>query len=763
MIVFLLLLFFLSGTSALLYQVAWVRVLGPVFGVTVYAVGTVLAAFMAGLALGSYVSGRLADRSSSPLRVYGLVEMGIGATALLTLPAFAALPEVYRGLYDLLLGHPWAVAALRAVLAFVILVVPTSLMGATLPIMVRSSLLRAGPLSRHIALFYAVNTAGAVAGTLAAGFYLIGSIGVAATILLAASLNLVLGLSALAASFRVAARVPAEATREAPMAAGPTPGPRGDAAILVVYGLSGFCALAYEVAWTRALVMFFDNSIYAFAIMLATVLAGIAVGSYAVNPLLQRRANWLFAFAVLELAVGATALLSVLLLSRMRGVVALLAQLSAGLLNAEGSYVFLATVSFVTIFPTTFLLGVLFPVVARIYAPQAARVGRRLGQLYAANVTGAIFGSLAASFVLVPTLGSQRTLEGLAAANLGLGALLLALARPAPAALRIGLALGTAGGLALFLLTVPDMYQRILRGRFPDHEILWYQESAESTVTVVKNPEGEKILYVNARGQASTSSYLVRFHRQMAHLPVLLHPDPRRALVVGLGGGATAGAIALHEGVHVDVVELSPGVPPATALLSEINDGVLERPNVRLRVDDGRNYLLLTANRYDIITGDVFLPFDAGSAYIYAAEYFQLARQSLTDDGFVAQWLPPFNDTVYRLVLRTFLSTFPHVTLWLNGDLLIGSNQPLRVDPAVLAQRVRQPALREVLPTLGLQTPEAILGQFNASTEELREYAGSGLVISDDRPVIEYYRGLPMDPSPPDLSRYRRDFTQVLK
>ncbi|MBI2911632.1 MAG: fused MFS/spermidine synthase [Chloroflexi bacterium] len=763
MIIFLLLLFFLSGTSALLYQVAWVRVVGPVFGVTVYAIGTVLAAFMAGLALGSYVSGRLADRSSSPLRVYGLVEMGIGTTALLTLPAFTALPEVYRGLYDLLLGHPWAVAALRALLAFVILVVPTSLMGATLPIMVRSSLLRAGPLSRHIALFYAVNTAGAVAGTLASGFFLIGTVGVTTTIVLAAGLNLLLGVSALATSFLTAAAVRTETITATPGETEAKPTHGRDTAVLAVYGLSGFCALAYEVAWTRALVMFFDNSIYAFAIMLATVLAGIALGSYAVTPFLQRRANWLFVFATLELGVGAAALLSVLFLSRMRGIVAQLAQISAGWLDFQTTDLFLATVSFLTIFPTTFLLGVLFPVVARVHAPQAAAVARRLGQLYAANVTGAIFGSLAASFVLVPTLGSQSTLQALAAANLGLGVALLALARPASRPLRTGLALAAGGGLALFLLSVPDMYQLILIGRFPGYDILWYQESVESTVTVVREPAGAKILYVNARGQASTQPELVRFHRQMAHLPVLLHADPRRALVVGLGGGATAGAIALHEGVNVDVVELSPGVPRAAAFLAEVNDGVLERPNVRLRVDDGRNYLLLTANRYDIITGDVFLPFDAGSAYIYAAEYFRLARQSLTDDGVVAQWLPPFNDTVYRLVLRTFLSNFPHVTLWLNGDLLIGSNRPLRVDPAVLAQRVRQPALREVLPTLGLDTSDTILRQFNASTAELWEYAGDGLVISDDRPLIEYYRGLQMDSRPPDLSRYRRDLTQVLK
>src|SRR5579884_664066 len=317
----LLVLFFCSGISGLIYQVLWLRVLSLVFGVTIFAVSTVLASFMAGLAVGSYGAGKLADRLRNPLAAYGATEVLIGLTALVTPELILGLQGVYHALYEALGGAPLLVGGVRIVLAFLILLVPTSLMGATLPIVVKSSLMRTESLSHNVSLLYAVNTFGAIVGAASAGFFLVGSLGIRSTTNVAAALNLLVGLSALLAARFLVGSADAPAGEADPAEAAP------DTAVAVpataqrlvfwAFGLSGFISLAYEVVWSRALAMFFNSSVYAFTVMLATVLFGIAVGSWAINPFMRRRWNWTLVFAVLELLVALSAALSITTLGEM--------------------------------------------------------------------------------------------------------------------------------------------------------------------------------------------------------------------------------------------------------------------------------------------------------------------------------------------------------------------------------------------------------------------------------------------------------------
>ncbi|MBX5490077.1 MAG: fused MFS/spermidine synthase [Chloroflexi bacterium] len=777
----LLLLFFCSGISGLVYQVLWLRILSLTFGVTVFAVSTVLASFMAGLALGSYLAGRIADRLRNPLLAYGTVEVCIGVAALLVPPLIFGLQGVYKTLYEALGGAPLLVGAVRVVLAFLIMLVPTSLMGATLPIIIKSSLMRAEGLSQNVSLLYAVNTFGAIVGTAMAGFYLVATYGIQTTTNLAATVNIVVGLAAVVAA-RLLAPTLTEAQeairagdRAVAQSAALIPS-RVQRVVFAAFALSGCLSLAYEVVWSRVLAMFFNSSVYAFTVMLTTVLFGIAVGSWAITPLLRRRWNWVLVFGLLELAVALTAALSLLTLGQMYPLTGLLQEVRGVRRLLADDLSFMAVVAFLAIFPPMFLLGMTFPAAARVYAANAADAGRRIGAIYSANTCGAIFGSIAGGFVLIPHLGAQNSLVALALGNAAIGLALLAVAgRPAPLS-RLALAVGPAVVLGLLLRLAPNLYPAIFAGReewlrtrpfvpedaFCAGQTIWYEESLENTVSVSLTPSDVRCLFTNSRGQTNSDPGLVAYHRTIGHFGLLLHPNPRDMLVVGLGGGATPGAAAQWENVHVDIVELSEGVVHAAPWFREENYDVLNLPNVTLRVDDGRNYLLLTGKRYDVVTADIIRPNDAGAANLYSVEYFRLVRDVLKDDGLMVQWLAPFSEYQYKLLMRTFLAAFPHVTLWSNGDLLVGSKSPIRIDPAVLEAKFRQERAATALEHVGLFNAQQVLDRYNASKPELERVAGDGPIITDNHPYIEYFRSLPRD-GPPDVTGYSHNVAEILK
>jgi spermidine synthase len=800
----LLLLFFCSGISGLIYQVLWLRILSLTFGVTIFAVSTVLASFMAGLAIGSFAAGKISDRLRNPLAAYGIAEVLIGLTALVTPELIQALQGGYQALYGALGGAPLLVGAVRIVLAFLILLVPTSLMGATLPIVIKSSLMRSEGLSQNVSLLYAVNTFGAIVGAGTAGFFLVGSLGIRSTTNVAAALNLLVGITALLAArglvgawghgvegqeepLEAVPHVAAHGTNgrledgalaadARPLAADSRPLSPALRVVFWAFGISGCLSLAYEVVWSRVLSMFFNSSVYAFTVMLCTVLFGIALGSYALNPFMRRRWNWLLVFAVLELAVALTAVLSILTLSEMYTLTAVMQDLPGVRRVLSTPIRFMAFVSFVAIFPPMFLLGMTFPVAARIYAADAVDAGRRIGAIYSANVFGAIFGSVIAGFLLIPHLGSQNSLALLAAGNLLVGLALLWAARGVAPRVRALVALVPLVLLGAVVLGAPDMYATIFDGReqflrtrpfvaedsFCAGPTVWHEESLENTVSVVQTPSDIYCLFTNSRGQTNTDPGLVRYHRLIGHFGMLLHPNPLDVLVVGLGGGATSGAASQWEDSRVDVVELSDGVVHAAPWFAAESYDVVNQPNVHLRVDDGRNYLLLTDRRYDVVTADIIRPNDAGAANLYSADYYRLVRNVLKDDGLMVQWLAPFSDYQYKLLMRTFLDVFPYVTLWSGGDLLVGSKSPITVDPAALATKFRPSRHADALADIGFTDAQQVLDMYNANKDELVDVAGPGPIITDNFPYVEYFRSLPKD-GYPDLSVYSHDVTEILK
>jgi spermidine synthase len=395
------------------------------------------------------------------------------------------------------------------------------------------------------------------------------------------------------------------------------------------------------------------------------------------------------------------------------------------------------------------LLGASLPIAARIVIPNRGHAGRHLGVLYAGNTAGAILGAWTAGFFLLPTLGSQHSIMLLAAVNAAT-ALALALASGKGRLWAVPVAAGMVlGALLVSTKLAPDMYRHLVAGHFPGRDIVWIGEGLESSVAVVEYPSvGPREMYINGIPQASDEPGTVGFHRLLAHIPMILHDDPQDVLIVGIGGGTTAGALAAHNPRLLEVVELSHTVVQGAGYFSHINGEVLRFPNLTLKIDDGRNHLLLTDRKYDVVTADVIHPHNAGSAVLYSYEYYALAARALKRGGIMAQWLEnrednPDSDAQRRLMARTFLAAFPHATLWALDSLLIGSNEPIDTSLEAIRTRWDRRDLGRLMRGTTFQSPEDFRTLHSLGDAELRAWAGEGPIMTDDRPYVEYFLSMP--------------------
>jgi spermidine synthase len=291
--------------------------------------------------------------------------------------------------------------------------------------------------------------------------------------------------------------------------------------------------------------------------------------------------------------------------------------------------------------------------------------------------------------------------------------------------------------------------------------LLWRQEGVQTTVEIHEQRGGRnsRVMYLDGMHQASDYPQMAFVHHRIGAMPVMLHPNPSDALVVGLGGGATAGAVARYPGLSVDVVELSAAVVGGASFFTHINFDLLKRPNVTLRVDDGRNYLLTTRRKYDVITADIILPRHAGAGALYSREYFALVRNAMKDDGLVLQWNGGESDTTYRLILRTFLSVFPETTLWADGTLMVGSIEPFAFSRSAYQRRYQDPRFRELFDW----DFDTVAGMYLAGPPDVRDWVGDGPILTDDRPLIEYFLSLPANEGPADLSSLARRPDQIVR
>lgn len=733
----LLLLFFGSGASGLIYQVVWMRALALALSVTVYAVATVLCAFMAGLALGAFVAGRLADRLRRPLLVFGLLEIGIAVTGLAAPRVLLASGPAYGWLAAELGEATLALAVARFLFASAVLLIPCTLMGMTLPLLSRAVVAREDEVGRGAGGLYAANTLGAVAGCIAAGFFLIPSLGLTATSSVAAAVNLVVGITAATRGRRVWRPVASSEAVE------PAERDRASArAVLaaVIFGASGFTALGYEVLWTRALEQFTHNSTYAYTVMLAVFLLGIGAGSAAASALADRARRPLLLLGCVELAIGVSVIGSLLLYMRLlhwipRAVTAL------GGLDSWGRAIALVFgVAGACLLATTLLFGATFPLVARAVVDSVRSVGRRIGFAYTVNTLGAILGAVVVGFLVLPVLGLRGSFLVLIGVNLAIGVLAVASSTSRRAA---GLAAGLAAAAlaAAVLLVPPRLFERIFTERYG--RLLLYREQITDTVMVTQDARGERLIrYGDGRGTAGTATF--REDRSYAHVAMLAHPAPRRILNICFGVGNSLSSVTQYPVERVDAVELSPGVAHAAPFFRRTNRDVLADPRVHLRIQDGRNFLLASSARYDVIRLDPPELHTAGIVNLYTREFFELARDHLATGGVFSIWvnIAYTPERELKMILRTAAEAFPYVSVWhspyLYSWVINGSVAPRPPDLELLVRHFDDPRVRSDLASVGIDDPLEFLSYFVMAGDEVVEFADGVPVITDDRTQLDF-------------------------
>ncbi|HLY12379.1 MAG TPA: fused MFS/spermidine synthase [Planctomycetota bacterium] len=738
--------FFVSGVCGLLYEVVWIRSAGTVLGNTTHSVGTVVGVFMGGLALGGWWGGRQADRRSGGrlLALYGLLEGAVGLSALLVPALFWASEPLFRLLWN---DVPALYGLLRILLVAAILLVPTTLMGATLPILARflsSSVDRAG---REAGRAYAINTLGGVLGTLAAGFWLVPDLGLRRTTGLAAILNLAIAL----ASWALSKRSGGERTAAPPVEARPPLLP------LAVAAGSGVAALLYEIAWTRSLVLALGSTVHAFTLILTAFILGLALGSALASLLLPRLKDMPAALGIVQVAIGGFA---IVLLPALGDLPLAVAPLVDGMRRDYGSQLWTQT-RYIALFvlAPTLCMGAVFPLAIRWAAGPGRSVGRSVGAVYTANTLGSIVGSLAGSFALVPWLGLASTVKLAATLNLALAAVLF-LPRRWPAAIPVAAA--ALGWILLpawdpkvmasgpFIYGAADLrsaegQKESLRDYLRrDTELLGQYGDAYGLVTIHRQQNGILTMKVNGKSDASTGPTDRANMLFVGDLALVHHPRPKRALCIGLGGGLTLAAMAKHPLERLDCVELSPAVIRGAAHFKEAIGGVLQDPRVHVIVGDGRNALLFGRDAYDVIVSQPSNLWVSGMANLFTQDFFQEASRRLAPGGIFCQWVHAYWLSPENLqdVMRTFYSVYPHGSVWEvfpgHDYLLLGSLDPLQTDLAGLEDRLASTRALEDYVGTGSPRVPVLLGHLVTDAVQARATLGPGPIVTDDRCFLEY-------------------------
>jgi spermidine synthase len=771
----LLLCFFFSGAAGLIYQVAWSKALGLIFGHTAYAVATVLAVFMGGLAAGSAWLGQWGDRSDGPIALYGWIELGVAASGAVSLAGLAGVRAVYVAAYPLASGHSATLLALRFVGAAIVLFLPTFLMGGTLPVLVRGLARDSAKLGTRLARIYWVNTAGAVVGTVAAGFLFLPTLGLRQTLGVAVALNLLAGGLALRLSRHESAAMAQAMPEDAafPQESDVTSSAMPSRFLYICFALVGATAMAYEIGWTRLLSTQLGSSTYAFTLMLATFLTGIVLGSAIFECWNRRHEITQVTFALTQTFTALTALAFLIFFPR------LIEVLPPILRATHESFRGLVFAQFATsalaMLPAAVVFGFNFPAVVlliagpqsnsvsdsgasqdRVRAPLEARQNI-VGRAYAWNTLGAILGATATGFWLLPRLGSFHLLAATAAVNLVLAAVISAASVPRrllsfAANVALLIAVGIIGfsnyfydpAVAAFNTVMYwNLYDRPLTLRENAHlvDIVYFADGLNSTISVARTDD-----YISLRtnGKVDASNHDVTTQRLLGHLGALAHP-PRRVLLIGFGSGMTASALASYpELERLDVVEIEPAVISAAPLLTQLNRNVLDDPRVHVTLDDARNFLFTTRERYDLIVSEPSNPWIAGIATLFTREFYRAAQARLAPGGALVQWLQAYSlyPDDLRMVLATFLSEFHGATLW-HGDAPDLILMAPRVAPEEILSRTRalysNPSLHDDFKQLGMDEPAGLFGFYLLDDAGLRHFSFGAQINTDDLTLLEYH------------------------
>jgi len=761
---FVLACFFLSGTTGLMYEVLWTRMLILIFGATTFAVSTVLTVFMGGLALGSYVLGRRLDRTGNPLVVYGWLELLVGVYALAAPSLFQSFVPVYRWVWAAFAPRFVAFSLIRFLLVGCVLLVPTFLMGGTLPALSRFCARRADQIGADVGRLYATNTFGAVVGTFVTGFILLPGLGVRRCTFLASAVSMALGgVVMLVASTRAQPKRGPVAPEEEAVGA-PLRQRRAAAVALISLAAAGFTGMAYEVAWSRTLALVIGSSVYAFTTMLTSFLVGIALGSAVATAWLrtQREAR-VEVLILLHVLIGLSAYCTTFLFGKLPYTFTVLfnevGERSQGYLWAIDF-----GIAFAVMLPATVFSGAVFPIAIRVLGRDLSSVGTLVGKGYACNTIGAIVGSFCSGWLLIPTIGIMGTVLFSIAANLCAalaGALVFRSgARRFRAA--VGLALPVlvaavfvwhpswnrllmSSGMYKYAPEIgklsPESFYKFTQGGYI---LRFYKEGITTTVTVAEEKAVPNMwLATNGKIDASSNADMPT-QVLSGELPLLLARSPNDVLVVGFASGVTVGSVLQHPCKRVVAIEIEKAVIEASHLFSGVNHRPWGDRRLTIVENDARNYLLVTDEKFDVIISEPSNPWISGPSNLFTREFFEIGRSRLRHGGLFCQWLQLYGMSRpnLRALMRTFQGVFPHVMVFETIEqvdlVLVGSGLPLQVDYRELQRRMRRPSVRNDLARVGVKSAADLLSYFKIGTRALSRFAGEGPLNTDDNALIEF-------------------------
>ncbi|HEY4321041.1 MAG TPA: fused MFS/spermidine synthase [Gemmatimonadales bacterium] len=766
------LLFVGSGCAALIYEVVWFQLVQLVIGSSAVSLGVLLGTFMGGMCLGSLLLPRFISRQEHPLRIYAWLEGAIGVLGLLILFGLPALGNVYAmipagGLFGIIL---------RGLFCAVCLLIPTVLMGATLPAVARW--VEATPTGvSWLGFFYGSNIAGAVIGCVLAGFYLLRVYDMAVATYVACAINFAIA----AAGLLLARRAPHHPVVEAPTEVAPTAGARS---IYLAIALSGLTAIGAEVVWTRLLSLMLGATVYTFSLILAVVLIGLGIGSSTgaymarVAHAPRRLLGW--CQLLLPVTIAWTAYL-------------IAQSLPYWPVNPSLSTDPWLTLQFdmmrcaFTILPATVLWGASFPLAIAAVARRGEDAGRLVGRVYAANTVGGIVGALLFSIIIIPTMGTQDAqrvmmLIAVVAALLVFLAPATELPAGVPASRRRLVPVGVLTVVSLLLVAgvhaVPAGligYGRFLATYSTLPKFLYVGEGMNSSIAVSELANGYRNFHVSGKVEASSEPQDMRLQRMLGDLSALVAGDPKTVLVVGFGAGVTAGSFVPFPNIkRIVICELEPLIPRSIGpYFSQQNYDVLHDPRVEIVYDDARHFILTTREKFDVITSDPIHPWVRGAATLYTKEYLDLAREHLNPGGVMTEWVPLYEShaDAVKSEIATFLDAFPGGTVWANNEdghgydlVMLGQQDPTRIDVAAVSQRLTNPAYARVAASLdevGIQSLTDLFGSYAGQRSDLEPWLHDAVINRDKDLKLQYIAGL--ENNSYDNAQILADFSQYRK
>ncbi|MBN2545026.1 MAG: fused MFS/spermidine synthase [Spirochaetes bacterium] len=738
--IILLIIFFFSGFAGLTYEIVWTRILSIIFGRTTVAVALVVAVYMAGLGLGSIYWGQRVDKEKNNIKIFSILQFGIAVSSFLIMLLFIKMPDIFKSICQIFNVTTETSMVIIFIVSFAVLLIPTFMMGGTFPVMSKAFIKNNEQIGQGIGTLYAVNTLGGIIGAALSGYYLIGNIGQIQTQIFAILISTALGIITffMMSEKKIIINIEKSSLKTNKKFLNNTEWILKF--LIIIAGISGFCALAFEILAARVLGILLMNTTYSFASILVIYLTGVSLGSFIFTKFINNRFNH---FYLLGMIMSITGFYIIVLSAYVNRLSIVLTPFNS-IFNIPFFYVMAPGIilSTVILFIPAVLMGISFPLICRMYTNNVKEIGTNIGRIYFVNTIGSVIGPLFGSFVLIPLIGVSKGFIIIALLYMTAGLIIFLI----KSNIKIKVGIITVH-MIVFLVSIffikraVDNYKILPPAfyRFDSNsdKIEYYKETVSGTVISVNDPDaGDRGLFVNNNAACGITYDAIKVVKMLGHLPFLYNTDLKDVLIIGFGIGVTTSEVAKHKINKIDCVEIVPGVKDAAKYYSDYNRNVINDPRLKFMGGDGRNYLLITKNTYDFISCDPIHP-TLSSGTLYTKEYFQLCKEHLNDQGVMSQYLPLHKLTTdqFKSIVKTFSSVFPNVNLWIGYShcVLIGSLKKYELDFSRFKEF-----------TAGfdddfLTDPYQIAASLLLDQKAVENYSNGARIHADNLPFLEFF------------------------